>query len=394
MPSSDLPRRRSPAAWVIAPLLLIVLTLSLAEIALRVGFYLFPPANYNLLPPDIANLHFFEPSTGNAFYAIKPNFQQKFLRDEFRIDVRTNNIGLREDTDYRGEAVDIGFIGDSYTFGWGVETGERYSDFVRNAFPGLKVLSYSYPDGHAPINYLSFLQARPELMPRVLVLGLFAFNDLASDTADAVVTERDGIVQSVGSRSLKVDEEGYIVARDFTPPRFPSSDWFARHTAVGRAVNVAYHRLRSGGRMPPKPDKFRPIDRGQWDETALQGLKDIQRIDELARQAGATLVVFYIPFPSYVGAASVCIYAPPLCARQRKENVLGEALGSWAVANGIRLIDPTETFRALTGRGQALYYREDGHWTVEGHAAAGRLIADYIEREGLLNPAPPAEPQH
>ena len=45
-------------------------------------------------------------------------------------DVRTNNIGLREDRDYYGQHVDIGFIGDSYTFGWGVEAGERYSSAI------------------------------------------------------------------------------------------------------------------------------------------------------------------------------------------------------------------------------------------------------------------------
>ncbi len=66
------------------------------------------------------------------------------------------------DQDYFGEPVDIGFIGDSFTFGWGVEAGERYSDIVRDAFPDQLVLSYSYPNGHAPAYYLSFLQNHPE----------------------------------------------------------------------------------------------------------------------------------------------------------------------------------------------------------------------------------------
>lgn len=392
MPSSEPAPRHSLAARIIAPLLLVVLTLLLAEFALRAWFNLFPPLNHTLLPPGKAGLHLFEPAVGNAFYRVKPNYRQEFLRHEFRTQVRTNNIGLREDSDYHGEPVDIAFIGDSYTFGWGVETGQRYSDVVRSAFPGLRVLSYAYPNGHAPVSYLSFLQQRPELMPRVLVLGLFAFNDLAEDTEDALVTEKEGTIESVASRTLKVDPEGFVVARDYRPPEFPSVDWFTRHTAIGRAVDAAAHRLRSGGGTPPRRSSLRAIDRGQLDETALQALEHIRRIDALARQSGSTLLVFYIPFSADIFDTPVCIYERPLCAGQMQHNALGEALAQWAAAHDIRFIDPVESFRSLAARGEQLYFTWDAHWAPGGHAAAGRLIADYLAASGLVDTAAPARP--
>lgn len=384
MPSSEPKRTPSLVARLLAPIVLVLVTLLLCELLLRAWFNLFPPLNHTLLPPGKAGLHMFKPSDGNAFYAVMPNYSQTFLRHEFRVDVRSNNIGLREEKDYDGGKVDIAFIGDSYTFGWGVEAGERYSDVVGETFPELNVLSYAYPNGHAPVNYLAFLQQNPQLMPDVLVLGLFAFNDLADDTADAVVSYREGKIESVGSKSMEVDPNGFVVAKGHFPPSFPSSAWWTRHTAIGRSLNVARHRLRGGGKIAEKPREWRNLDQGEWDETAMLALDHVRRIDELARQSGSTLLVFYIPFPSYVVDTPVCVYSPEYCAEQLESNRLGDALSEWAASENIHFIDPVDYFRVLSSQGQQLYFGYDAHWTSAGHAAAGKLVADYLEIYGLL----------
>lgn len=364
-------------------MLAVILALLLSELVLRLGYELYPPANHNLLPPGKTGLHLFEPAVGNAFYRVKPNYSQTFLRHEFRVSVQTNNVGFREDRDYHGGPVDIGFLGDSFTFGWGVETGERYSDVVARSFPSLDVVSYAYPNGHAPVNYLAFLQQNPQWMPAVLVLGLFAYNDLAEDTADAVIEYQDGNIGSVGSRTLEVDEDGFVVAKGSYPPRFPSFAWWGRHSAIGRTIRVVREMLRSGGGAPPKSDTWRALDRGELDETARMALDHVKRIDQLARRAGSTLLVFYIPFPSDIGETPVCLYTERMCAEQRANNRLGPALAKWAASENIRLIDPVEHFRALEARGEELYFRLDAHWTPAGHAAAGALIVDYLEKHGL-----------
>lgn len=382
MPSSE--TKHSLAARLLAPVVVVVVTLLLCELLLRAWFNLFPPLNFGLLPPGKAGLHLFEPSDGSAFYQVRPGASQTFMRHEFRVDVRTNNIGLREDRDYNGEHVDIAFMGDSYTFGWGVEVGERYSDVVARAFPDLNVLSYAYPNGHVPVTYLAYLQQNPEMMPDVLVLGLFAYNDLAGDTADAVVTYRDGLIEHVGSKSLEVDANGFVVGQGSTPPRLFSRGWWTRHTAIGRTVRVARHHLASSGQQAEKPKKWRMTDLGVWDETALLALDHVRRIDRLAREAGSTLLVFYIPFPSFITETPVCVYADELCAEQLESNRPGEALAVWAAASGIHFIDPVEYFRVLASQGEKLYYDYDAHWSPAGHAAAGKMIVDYLEMYGLL----------
>lgn len=386
MPSSE-KATHSTTAIILAPVLLILLTLFASEVILRVYFNLFPPVNYFLLPADKAGLHIFKPSEKGGFYSVKPNYEQDFLNHEFRIDVRTNNIGLREDFDYLGEPVDIAFIGDSFTFGWGVEAGERYSDFVRDAFEDQLALSYSYPNGHAPAYYLSYLQNHPEMIPRVLVLGLFAFNDLASDTTDTeVLTDpQSGLIRQVKSRTLEVDDNGFIVNRGETPPRLFSADWFKRNTAIGRTYNVAKHKMKASRGAIKKPGELKPLDLGQFDETALTALAHISEIDQLARQNSSTLVVFYIPFASDISDYPICKYSAPSCQEIRQSNALGTSLANWAKENGIHFIDPVSDFRSREQAGEKLYFHYDGHWTRQGHAAAGTLVEQYLRDNQLIN---------
>jgi len=386
MPSSE-KGKHSRAALILAPVLLILLTVFASEIVLRVYFNLFPPVNYLLLPADKAGLHIFTPSEQGGFYSVKPNYEQTFINHEFTADVRTNNIGLREDFDYLGEPVDIGFIGDSFTFGWGVEAGERYSDIVRDAFPDQLVLSYSYPNGHAPAYYLSFLQNHPEMIPKVLVLGLFAFNDLASDTTDTeVLTDPEsGLIRQVKSRTLKVDDNGFFVNKDETPPRVFSAAWFIRNTAIGRTYNVAKHNITASRKSITKPDEIKPLDLGQFDETALTALDQIMQINQLAAKNGSTLVVFYIPFASVISDYPICKYSVSSCENIRKNNALGTSLASWAKENGIHFIDPVNDFRSREQAGEKLYYYYDGHWTRKGHGAAGTLIEQYLRTNQLIH---------
>ncbi len=379
---SKVATRRSWYVRVSLPLFLVVFVLMLCEGLFLVYYNVVPPKNYNLIAPAKSRLHIFQASQSGNFYSVKPNYEQDFVNHEFQIGVRTNNIGLREDRDFHGEPVDIAFIGDSFTFGWGVEAGERYSDVVRRAYPGKRVLSYSYPNGHSPISYLAFLQAHPELMPRVLVLGLFAFNDLAEDTADAIV-ERDpdtGCIDRVGSKTYAVDERGFIYANDRPPPDPTSWQGILRNLAIGRTLIVSQHQLASTGKPRAKPEGLLPLDSGQFDETAQLALGHVAALDQLARDQGATLLVFYIPFVSHVGDYPVCLYAPETCDLQRQINPLGEALVSWAERRGIHFIDPLTRFRELEASGQRLHFELDGHWTPTGHAAAGELIVEYLRR--------------
>jgi hypothetical protein len=56
--------------------------------------------------------------SSNVFKA-KANYRGQW--PGFNVSVRTNSQGYREDFDFKDKDVDVAFMGDSFTFGWGVD---------------------------------------------------------------------------------------------------------------------------------------------------------------------------------------------------------------------------------------------------------------------------------
>jgi len=121
--------------------LLLVITLAFCFLLLEFGSYwvirlLIPQHKYDSFvtynDPYFSKaektLRIFAPSNDGFVFETKKNFDQSFAAKEFHTRVHMNNIGIREDRDYAGEPIDIAFYGDSFTFGYGVNAGERYSD--------------------------------------------------------------------------------------------------------------------------------------------------------------------------------------------------------------------------------------------------------------------------
>jgi hypothetical protein len=73
------------------------------------------------------------------FYIHKPDTTVTFQNIEFTTTVRTNSRGLRDDNSSLTKP-DIICVGDSYTFGWGVDEGESFPDILEK-LSGYKVLN-------------------------------------------------------------------------------------------------------------------------------------------------------------------------------------------------------------------------------------------------------------
>jgi len=356
-----------------------------------------------------ARLHLYVPQETGIFYRIKPHHRQVFRSDEFRTEVRTNNLGFRDDADYRGEPLDVAVVGDSFTFGHGVDTGERYGDLLRAALPGRRVAVLSPANGWAPVTFYLYLKQHPELLPRLLVIGLFAWNDLADDMASAEL-QRDaaGRLVRVAHKGMAVNRDGYLVPRDMADWSEPGWRRLMRESHLGRLILLAADRGRralatASSQAVEGPDnapsdtasasapmsRLMPHERGELDNTALQSLDFVGQVADLVSAAGGQTLVLYIPasymvgdYPFFCSLSSG--HDDQTCARMRHNDAPGEALRSWFARHpDILLLDPTDEFRRREAEGQRLYYEKDGHWTPLGHAAAAELLVQRLAEEGL-----------
>ncbi len=96
---------------------------------------------------------------------------------------------------------------------------------------------------------------------------------------------------------------------------------------------------------------------------------------------GARFVVVYIP-RKYRVYRDHCAFEPDSAIARWSQNDFPNVLHTWCAREGIDLIDTTSALQARVAKGDHVYYTDDVHWNVHGHAVATRLITNYLERTG------------
>ncbi|MCC7354643.1 MAG: hypothetical protein IT330_12925 [Anaerolineae bacterium] len=131
---------------------------------------------------------------------------------------------------------------------------------------------------------------------------------------------------------------------------------------------------------------FRPDAWERWldqDEVTVQQTQEpILTARAQAEAQGAAIVVVLIPFKESVYWDAL-ITSAPRWKRLDVERPM-QLMLDFCAAQGLRCLDLTPAFRQHAAAGEQLYFRNDGHWNVAGHALAANLIYDYLSSQGLL----------
>lgn len=118
-------------------------------------------------------------------FALRKNFEYDVRTTDFDMHISTNDFGLRENQPI-AQLLDHEFrvlsMGDSHTFGYGVNYGERYSDLLNGILRKQAIAFTSgYADGFSPGDYAAYLQAfYSYLLPDIVVIGFFPENDVVT----------------------------------------------------------------------------------------------------------------------------------------------------------------------------------------------------------------------
>lgn len=166
----------------------LLLTAAFAEIALRV----FPPPSLNkkkiltevgrMVPPFMMLP---DPEIG---WILAPGFKGEGRGPGWRVTIATNSLGLRDREYNLGTgAPRVVVVGDSYTFGFGVEADETFPKIAeremrKGTLPSLEVVNAGV-SGYGPFEEAASLRrVVPTFKPRAVVMAFFEGNDVRNAT--------------------------------------------------------------------------------------------------------------------------------------------------------------------------------------------------------------------
>jgi lysophospholipase L1-like esterase len=255
-------------------------------------------------------------------------------------------------------------LGDSFSYGVGVEDDQTYCARLAALAPGLEVINAGVNGYGTGQQLLALREEGPALQPAIVVVGFF-WNDLEDNAAGptrASLVLVDGVL-----RELPAPDVSGSKAPMNRPPR---RAWL-RHSYAYRFLSDRLKLLREGHGAahdgePGRADALTGDEREAAWQLTFALLREFPRT---ARAGGARLVLLVIPDQVQVQTE--------VRFRGFDETDWGvlDRLRPFAEQEGIPLVDPLPALQAeLAARRAPLYYREDRHLRPEGHAVVARAL--------------------
>ena len=167
-----------------------------------------------------------EPAPGlGIVYTGKPGFDGYFAQNngDFRAHIHINDFGLRNDEPVEAANDRVWVLGDSMTFGWGVERDEMYSSQLDQLLP-VRTYNIASP-GTDVCGYQALTKRMPDnVKPAGVVLGLILENDITKYNCEDRTTD------------ITVEE-------DWTPTLSWVKGALTNHSAVYNFLTVSVKRV-------------------------------------------------------------------------------------------------------------------------------------------------------
>ena len=162
---------------LLTQLVIVLITLAAVELVLRVLDLRFLRDGAR---PGYAFVYRYDPDLG---WAPVPNASAAFTGSR-TVAVSNNSIGLRDIEHDRGGRPRILFIGDSFTWGFDVETKDRFTEILRARMPQADIVNAGVPGYGTDQEYLLLEKIWDAVRPDVVVLIYCSDNDRGDNSSN------------------------------------------------------------------------------------------------------------------------------------------------------------------------------------------------------------------
>jgi SGNH hydrolase-like domain, acetyltransferase AlgX len=362
----------------------LLLTMALAEGVLRLVPGLLSVELQQLIQADADDRGTAHPYIG---YLHKPNNTFILAGRDFRAAAHTDRHGFRNAWPWP-EKAEIVAVGDSLTFGYGVEDDQTWPALVAKELPHTRLINLGLIGG-GPQQYLRVYETfGTRLYPKVVLIGFFARNDfwdaamfhrwLESGAGTNYLVWRDfgqpestslGLEQPIGDFLSSLLWRCHLLASQshlynllrYAPKRLERQAFVERRTFQapdGARVELSLESSTSA--TEARSSGYRPFD------IAVEAL---QRLHSIAKADGTNVIVVLQPSKEEV-------YLPLLGEPAPDQ---GRSLRVRLRELGIPYLDLLPGFRRRAKKGEVLFFEVDGHPNRRGYALTAELVLTHLK---------------
>lgn len=256
-------------------------------------------------------------------------------------------------------------IGDSFTFGWGVEEKDTYPRLLENE--KREVINAGLPN-NGPDNYYLYLKNDGvKLNPDLVIVGFNIFNDIHNVGFDHTwEIDSNGLPTKVSSVSTYIDSQGNQKNKNL-PLKFNTPIFKNSHLLAFLLDKM-------------EKDNSGPIyQRGSYSEDEIkQKIKKIfLEMKKIAESNNSQLLIVMIPEGIQVDEETRKMQGLPTNLISR--NPLQEEFKSFFEKESIDYLDLLPHFQNNTEKNT--YYELDNHWNKNGHKIAADAIIWKLENQ-------------
>lgn len=338
---------------------------------------------------------FFE-STGDIGYFGKKNIEGVWSTPEFRINIKHNSLGFR-DSEYKFEKQTdikrIVVLGDSFTWGWGVNKENIYTEKLETSLKKTEVINMGIPGYGMAKEYLLLNRYALKFKPDIVIVSFFLDDFLKKELEkdDSIFEDEQLSQQNYQALSLKdkkSPEEGKIrkinnsesisiqnflrknsSLYNFVATKIKISDWFS-------GLRELFFKLELMKRLPPVSivATYALKNKNLWGYTE----EAILKMKSLSEKHNFKLIVVIIPEKPQVYEKFWPIIHSTYNISEKDLMMPNNFIRELCEKNSINVLDLLPTFRKYADKGEKLYFDYDPHWNARGHELASEALLKYI----------------
>ncbi len=312
-------------------------------------------------------------------WALTPNWQGVHQHQDYKVSYTINHRGFRGE--FEGLPRDAGqrvaIVGDSFTFGFGVEDFETFSgQLERKANGTLQVLNFGVPGTSTDQQLLLIQDQVLGYKPNVIILVAYLANDLIDNQLGFPL-------QTENAKPFFTLVDDRLVLENVPVPRQRKPPVLANHTLssvilgglkaetgwLGQYLARSHVASLLGWRESIPPETLQ-----QQFETKLAGpLKLfnalVLRLQDALRETNTRFILALLPGQSY-------LKTPDSISGQYQE-YLRSKIKTGLAETGISVVDIGAQL-AKDKPSEALYFPNDGHLNTAGHLQVAKILADAL----------------